>query len=58
MGLEKGHCPSGGSRGCHCLQRGLGQEALVVGRAPQALLEGGRSGALAVVLGAGSQDPH
>lgn len=57
MGLEREHCPLGGNRGC-CLQRGLGQEALVVGKAPQGLLEGGRPVKLRVVLGEGSQDPH
>lgn len=58
VGLERGHCPLEGNRGCCCLQKGLGQEALVVGRAPQGLLEEGRPVERRVVLGEGSQDPH
>lgn len=58
MELERGHYPLGGNKGCCCLQRGLGQEALAVGRAPQGLLEGGRPVELRVFLGEGSQDPH
>lgn len=56
--LEMGHYPLGENRGYCCLQKGLGQEALVVGRVPQGLLEGGRPVELRVVLGEGSQDPH
>lgn len=58
MELEREHCPLGGNRDCCYLQRGLGQEALVVERAPQGLLEGGRPVELRVVLEEGSQDPH
>ena len=56
--LGRGHCPVGGNKGCCCLQRRRGQEALAVGRAPQGLLEGGKPVELRVVLGEGSQDPH
>lgn len=58
MELEREHCPLGGNRDCCCLQRGLDQEAVGVGRAPQGLLEGGRPVELRMVLGEGSQDPH
>lgn len=57
-GLERGHCLLGENRGCCCPQRELDQEALVVGRVPQGLLEMGRPGELRVALGEGSQDPH
>lgn len=56
--LGRGHCPLGGNRGHCCLRRGLGQEALAVGRAPQGLLEVGKPVELRVVPGEGSQDPH
>lgn len=58
MELERGHCPLGGNKDYCCLQRGLGQEAWAVGRAPQGLLEGGRPVELREVLEEGSQDPH
>lgn len=58
VGLEREHCLLGGNKGCCCPQRELDQEAVVVGRALQGLLEGGRTGELRVVLGEGRQDPH
>lgn len=58
VGLEREHCLLGGNKGCCCLQRELDQEAGVVGRALQGLLERGRPGELKVVLGEWSQGPH
>lgn len=58
VGLEREHFLLEGNKGCCCLQRELDQEAGVVGRALQGLLEEGRPGELKVVLGEWSQDPH
>lgn len=58
VGLGREHCPSGGNKGCCYPQRELDQEAVVVGRALQGLLQGGRTEELRGLLGGGSQDPH